>query len=121
MSAKSIHEADGKALLSYWLPRSKTWCSDEPKTTFSAGTPRLASLTFEDGVDVQSVFAKAEEMYPWLTSEGARFVAKPDQLIKRRGKAGLLALNKTWAESKEWIAERAAKPVQVEHVVGVLR
>lgn len=121
MSAKSIHEADGKALLSYWLPRAKTYCGEEPKQTFAAGTPRLASLTFNDGDDVEQVFKQAEQTYPWLTSEGARFVAKPDQLIKRRGKSGLLALNKTWAESKAWIAERAAKPVKVEHVTGTLR
>ena len=42
-----------------------------------------------------------------------RLVAKPDQLIKRRGKAGLLALNKTWDEAKPWIAERAGKPQKV--------
>lgn len=42
-----------------------------------------------------------------------KLVAKPDQLIKRRGKAGLLALNKTWEEAKEWIAQRAGKPQKV--------
>lgn len=42
-----------------------------------------------------------------------KLVAKPDQLIKRRGKAGLLALNKTWEEAKPWIAERAGKPQKV--------
>ena len=42
-----------------------------------------------------------------------KLVAKPDQLIKRRGKAGLLALNKTWDQSKAWISERAGKPQKV--------
>lgn len=42
-----------------------------------------------------------------------KLVAKPDQLIKRRGKAGLLALNKSWPEAKEWIAERAGKHQKV--------
>lgn len=42
-----------------------------------------------------------------------KLVAKPDQLIKRRGKAGLLALNKTWEEAKPWIAEKAGKPQKV--------
>jgi len=42
-----------------------------------------------------------------------RLVAKPDQLIKRRGKAGLLALNKTWDEARPWIAQRAGKPQKV--------
>ncbi|KAI6042003.1 ATP citrate lyase [Pisolithus marmoratus] len=47
-------------------------------------------------------------------------VAKPDQLIKRRGKAGLLALNKSYPEAKKWIQDRAGKPQRVEAVVGTL-
>jgi hypothetical protein len=42
-----------------------------------------------------------------------KLVAKPDQLIKRRGKAGLLALNKTWDEAKPWITHKAGKPQKV--------
>lgn len=42
-----------------------------------------------------------------------KLVVKPDQLIKRRGKAGLLALNKSWDEAKEWISARAGKPQKV--------
>ncbi|KAF5101921.1 hypothetical protein D0Z00_000576 [Geotrichum galactomycetum] len=121
MSAKSIHEADGKALLSYFLPKSPVYSESEPATTFQSSTPKLASLTFPSVESIEDVFAAAEETYPWLLSSGAKFVAKPDQLIKRRGKSGLLALNKTWQEAKAWIAERAAKPVVVESVEGVLR
>ena len=36
-----------------------------------------------------------------------------DQLIKRRGKAGLLKLNCDWADARQWISERAGKPVTV--------
>lgn len=121
MSAKSIHEADGKALLSYFLPKSPVYSSQEPKTSFQTGTPKLASLTFPDTESVEKVFKAAEETYPWLLAPGAKFVAKPDQLIKRRGKSGLLALNKTWQEAKDWVAERAAKPVKVEGIDGMLR
>ena len=42
-----------------------------------------------------------------------KLVAKPDQLIKRRGKSGLLLLNKEWPEAKEWITARAGKPTKV--------
>jgi hypothetical protein len=56
-----------------------------------------------------------------LLQAGIKLVAKPDQLIKRRGKSGLLALNKTWPEAKAWVAERAGKAQKVEHVEGVLR
>ena len=54
----------------------------------------------------------------WVFTE--KLVAKPDQLIKRRGKAGLLCLNKGWEDVKEWITARAGKPVQVEKTTGTL-
>lgn len=40
-------------------------------------------------------------------------LARSDQLIKRRGKAGLLKLNSTWEDAKQWIVERAGKPITV--------
>jgi hypothetical protein len=70
---------------------------------------------------VKAVLDQAEITYPWLLHQGAKFVAKPDQLIKRRGKSGLLALNKTWPEAKQWVADRAGKTQKVEHTEGVLR
>lgn len=56
-------------------------------------------------------FAKIEQENPWLPS--TPLVVKPDQLIKRRGKAGLLAVNKTWPEVQAWISERMGKSQQV--------
>ena len=70
---------------------------------------------------MNGILDQAEITYPWLLQSGAKFVAKPDQLIKRRGKSGLLALNKTWPEAKAWVAQRAGKVQKVEHVEGVLR
>jgi len=55
---------------------------------------------------------------PWLLT--TQLVVKPDQLIKRRGKAGLLAINKSWPEVVEWIKERMNKEVKVEVVSGIL-
>lgn len=49
-----------------------------------------------------------------------QLVVKPDQLIKRRGKAGLLAINKTWPEVVAWIQERMNKECKVEVVTGIL-
>jgi ATP citrate (pro-S)-lyase len=43
-----------------------------------------------------------------------------DQLIKRRGKAGLLLLNADWQAAKAWIEERAGKETKVESTVGRL-
>lgn len=122
MSAKSITEADGKAILNYHLTRAPVIKpSPLPKPTTHNAPPRLASLYFPEDAAVEDVLNQAEVTYPWLLQDGAKFVAKPDQLIKRRGKSGLLALNKTWAEAKAWVAERAGKPQKVEHVEGVLR
>ncbi|RYO84958.1 hypothetical protein DL766_003150 [Monosporascus sp. MC13-8B] len=122
MSAKSILEADGKAILNYHLTRAPVIKPTPlPQSTTHNPPPRLASLYFPEDADVAGVLNQAEVTYPWLLHTDARFVAKPDQLIKRRGKSGLLALNKTWPEAKAWIAERAGKVQQVEHVSGVLR
>lgn len=122
MSAKSIYEADGKAILNYHLTRAPLIKPSPlaPAKSHNA-PPRLASLHFDEGDNVAGVLDQAEATYPWLLAPGAKFVAKPDQLIKRRGKSGLLALNKTWPEAKAWIAERAGQPQLVETVQGVLR
>ncbi|KAI1389030.1 uncharacterized protein F4822DRAFT_266938 [Hypoxylon trugodes] len=122
MSAKSIFEADGKAILNYHLTRAPVIKpSPLPKPTTHNPPPRLASLYFPEDADVNAVLNQAEITYPWLLHAGAKFVAKPDQLIKRRGKSGLLALNKTWPEAKAWVAERAGKVQKVEHTEGALR
>lgn len=55
---------------------------------------------------------------PWLLTE--KLVVKPDQLIKRRGKAGLLAVNKGWEEVKAWIMERMQREIMVEKAKGIL-
>ncbi|ROV97113.1 hypothetical protein VMCG_07505 [Cytospora schulzeri] len=122
MSAKSILEADGKAILNYHLTRAPVIKpSPLPVPTTHNAPPRLASLYFPEDANVDDILNQAEVTYPWLLQDGARFVAKPDQLIKRRGKSGLLALNKPWAEAKAWVAERAGKSQKVEHTEGVLR
>ena len=47
-------------------------------------------------------------------------VVKPDQLIKRRGKAGLIAVNKSFDEVKEWVMARIQKEAVVEGITGIL-
>jgi ATP citrate (pro-S)-lyase len=122
MSAKSILEADGKAILNYHLTRAPVIKPTPlPASATHNAPPKLASLYFPADADVRGVLDQAEATYPWLLTPGSKFVAKPDQLIKRRGKSGLLALNKPWAEAKEWIEARAGKPQKVETVDGVLR
>ena len=59
-----------------------------------------------------------EGLPEWVFS--SKLVGKPDQLIKRRGKAGLLCLNKGWEQTGAWIEERAGMPVTVEKTLGTL-
>lgn len=122
MSAKSILEADGKAILNYHLTRAPVIRPTPIKSSgVHNGPAKLASLYFPENESVSGILDQAESSYPWLLTPGAKFVAKPDQLIKRRGKSGLLALNKTWPEAKAWIEARAGKEQKVETVTGYLR
>ena len=122
MAAKSILEADGKAILNYHLTRAPV-IKPSPLPASSLHNPpsKLASLYFPEGTPNAAILDQAEATYPWLLSKDMKLVAKPDQLIKRRGKSGLLALNKTWPEARAWIEARAGKSQQVETVKGVLR
>jgi ATP citrate (pro-S)-lyase len=122
MSAKSILEADGKAILNYHLTRAPVIKPTPLPPAAKHNAPsRLAALFFPEDAAVSAVLDQAEATYPWLLAPDAKFVAKPDQLIKRRGKSGLLALNKTWPEARAWIEARAGKEQKVETVVGYLR
>jgi len=52
----------------------------------------------------------------WLLKILGFEVVKPDQLIiKRCGKAGLLAVNKTWPEVVQWIKDRMNKERKVKN------
>lgn len=81
MSAKSILEADGKAILNYHLTRAPTIKpAPLPAPATHNPPPRLATLNFPEDADVQGVLDQAEVTYPWLLQPDARFVAKPDML-----------------------------------------
>lgn len=130
MSAKAIREYDAKLLLNHWLLRSPSVAKSSTATKFTPLPPKVAQVNFdttvlEDGTNaleakqafdshVAQVFHNVESTYPWLTAADAPpLVVKPDQLIKRRGKSGLLLLKATWPQVKQWILERAGKQVKV--------
>ena len=54
----------------------------------------------------------------WLLT--TKLVVKPDQLIKRRGKGGLVLLNCDFIEAKNWIRSKFLTTVFVDNVEGVL-
>mmetsp|Transcript_69216 Transcript_69216/g.150619 ORF Transcript_69216/g.150619 Transcript_69216/m.150619 type:complete len:1089 (-) Transcript_69216:168-3434(-) len=111
MSVKPIREHAGKSLLQKLLPEY----SGGKHSMGEAGvliTPEVLNNTSGQTWDL------VLQQNPWLTK--TKLVAKPDQLIKRRGKAGLLAVNKTFDEAKAWVMERMCKDQKVESVTGQL-
>ncbi|KAG1733339.1 ATP citrate lyase [Suillus paluster] len=118
MSSKAIREYDAKLLLAYWLQRAPSPnpnFAPSPSSTLQFPAPRVAQILW----DPQSDSITPDTHLPsWVST--TKLVAKPDQLIKRRGKAGLLALNKDWQDAKKWIQDRAGKPQRVESVTGTL-
>ena len=112
----AIREYDAKLVLAYWLPRSPSLSGGKPEsdlaTPFVYPEPHVAQVAWDEATNT---ITPDSQLPQWVHT--SKLVAKPDQLIKRRGKAGLLALNKTWPEAKQWIEERAGKPVQVRTVL----
>ncbi|KAH7912617.1 ATP citrate lyase [Hygrophoropsis aurantiaca] len=119
MSSKAIREYDAKLLLAYWLERAPPAHSSLAPTTsqpaFKYPAPKVAQVQWDAATNS---ITPDSHLPSWVAT--TKLVAKPDQLIKRRGKAGLLALNKDWQQAKEWIVQRAGKPQQVESVTGTL-
>ena len=112
MSAKAIREFHGKKLASRWLSQysdGHTYSLEDRALLITSG-----SLNPTD----PAAFDVLPKENPWLLT--TKLVVKPDQLIKRRGKAGLLAINKTWPEVVAWIKDRMNKECQVEVVTGIL-
>ena len=104
MSAKAVREYHGKKLLA----RQVKDVSDGKHLIDDRSALVTAKTDYDELV-------KAE---PWL--ETTPLVVKPDQLIKRRGKAGLVGIKLSWPETKTWIAERMEKDITIEQVTGEL-
>lgn len=131
MSARAIREHDGKLILSKYVQSLEGAChvariEAETKAVIE-GQPETIPATLQGSLNtleainlsendvkkqLEGVFLRVENQNPWLLSK--KLVVKPDQLIKRRGKGGLLKLNCTWDEAKLWIIERAGKEIQVK-------
>lgn len=101
MSAKAIREAAGKQLLGSCL---------------EAGVAVSAKCVT---VTADTDFDKLAMEHPWLTQE--KLVVKPDQLIKRRGKLGLIKVNTDIDGVKQWVNERMNTDIQVGAATGRLK
>lgn len=107
MSAKAIREYDGKKLLAKGF-----------KDLSFVSVGKSAQLSIAKGELMDSKLASLEKEHPWLSE--LQLVVKPDQLIKRRGKSGLILLNATWDKVKEWVKKIAGAEVDCSGVCGVI-
>lgn len=96
MSAKAIRESRGKQMLYKYL---------------SNVTAQVQVATYTSGSSWDALCTQ----HPWLLTH--KLVVKPDQLIKRRGKLGLIKVNADLNEVKKWIDERNQKEIQVNSCV----
>uniref|UniRef100_A0A0V0G5Z5 ATP-citrate synthase n=1 Tax=Triatoma dimidiata TaxID=72491 RepID=A0A0V0G5Z5_TRIDM len=101
MSAKAIREATGKDLLNRHLS-----CSSAVKCRFASVTENTH-------------WKELANEHPWLKTQ--QLVVKPDQLIKRRGKLGLIKVNTDLAGAEQWIRQRMGKEQEVGKARGKLK
>ena len=99
MSAKAISEAKGKELLN--------------KNVNGAMKNKFAIVT--EDTDIDSLCLE----HSWLKSEN--LVCKPDQLIKRRGKLGLIKAGADINGIKEWLGNKLGKEFHVGASKGKLK
>ncbi|KAF7697882.1 ATP-citrate synthase [Silurus meridionalis] len=103
MSAKAVSEQTGKEFL------YKHICT----TAVVQNRFRYANVT--TATDWDRLFQE----HPWLLTE--RLVVKPDQLIKRRGKLGLVGVNLDIQGVKEWLKSHLMKETTVGKAKGILK
>uniref|UniRef100_A0A8C5C0D4 ATP-citrate synthase n=1 Tax=Gadus morhua TaxID=8049 RepID=A0A8C5C0D4_GADMO len=103
MSAKAISEQTGKDFLYKYICTSAA-----VQNRF-----RYANVTAETDFD------RLAKEHPWLLTE--RLVVKPDQLIKRRGKLGLVGVNLDLQGVKAWLKPRLMMETTVGKAKGILK
>ncbi|XP_056871489.1 ATP-citrate synthase [Takifugu flavidus] len=103
MSAKAISEQTGKEFLYKYICTSAA-----VQNRF-----RYARVTAETDFD------RLAKEHPWLLTE--RLVVKPDQLIKRRGKLGLVGVNLDLNGVRDWLKSRLMRETTVGKAKGVLK
>eukprot|EP00536_Pseudo-nitzschia_multiseries_P006796 jgi/Psemu1/193895/e_gw1.149.39.1 len=108
MSAKAVREHKGKKLLARHVKE------------LSDGKHVLDDRSILVTPDVDLDGLPDLEGNSWLIEENQLLVVKPDQLIKRRGKAGLVGIKLTYDRVKEWIQQRMETDITVDGVHGRL-
>ncbi|XP_032807436.1 ATP-citrate synthase-like [Petromyzon marinus] len=103
MSAKAVLEVTGKELLYKHLD---SVASVQNKFRYATVCP-------------DTNWDKLIQQHSWLITQ--RLVVKPDQLIKRRGKLGLVGVNLDLKGVRDWLKPRMGKEVQVGAAKGILK
>lgn len=103
MSAKAISEQTGKEFL------FKHIC------TTAAIQNRFLYAT----VTAETDWDRLTQDHPWLLTQ--RLVVKPDQLIKRRGKLGLVGVDLDLQGVRDWLRSRMMKETTVGMAKGILK
>jgi ATP citrate (pro-S)-lyase len=97
MAHKAIREADGKRMLARHIK------------DYSEGKIELPDKIVTVGPDTDLITLPSQ--HKWLTTE--KLVVKPDQLIKRRGKNGLVLVGASFDQARAWIKEKSKKPITI--------
>ncbi|XP_075767675.1 ATP-citrate synthase isoform X1 [Pelodiscus sinensis] len=103
MSAKAISEQTGKEFLYKYI------------CTASAIQNRFKYARVTSDTDWDRLI----QDHPWLLTE--RLVVKPDQLIKRRGKLGLVGVNLDLNQVKAWLKPRLGQETTIAKATGILK
>uniref|UniRef100_A0A915L8H2 ATP citrate synthase n=1 Tax=Romanomermis culicivorax TaxID=13658 RepID=A0A915L8H2_ROMCU len=101
MSAKAVFEITGKSLVYKHVQSDRLIHS--PMAKF----------------DCDSNWDEVILKNPWLSAQ--KLVVKPDQLIKRRGKLGLIKVNTDLDGVKEWVTARMNKDQKIGSSIGKLK
>ncbi|XP_071967780.1 ATP-citrate synthase isoform X2 [Engystomops pustulosus] len=103
MSAKAISEQTGKEFLYKYICTSAA-----VQNRF-----KYAQVTYDTDWD------RLVQDHPWLLTEP--LVVKPDQLIKRRGKLGLVGVNLNLDQVKSWLKPRLGHETTIAKARGILK
>ena len=79
------------------------------------GVQKLTYASIESLEDLDRI----EEDQPWVTKQP--LVCKSDQLIKRRAKSGLITVNSSWNEVRDFVKKFINKEFTVCNCTYVLR
>ncbi|XP_026538585.1 ATP-citrate synthase isoform X1 [Notechis scutatus] len=103
MSAKAISEQTGKEFLYKYICTSS---AVQNRFKYARVTP-------------DSDWDQVTQDHPWLLTE--RLVVKPDQLIKRRGKLGLVGVDLNLDQVKAWLKPHLGKEATIAKAKGILK